>query len=76
LAPLLPLVGLLAGIALAFGYGQFMAEGTPTAALEDQVVKLRKESADLFEDQLNGHFWLGECNLFRDIRVDFHQMSH
>ena len=43
LAPLLLLVGLLAGIALAFGYGQFMAEETPTAALEDQVVKLRKQ---------------------------------
>ena len=62
LAPLLLLVGLLAGIALAFGYGQFMAEETPTAALEDQFVRLRKQSADRFEDQLNGHFWLRQCN--------------
>ena len=45
LAPLLLLVGLLVGIALAVGYGQFMAEETPTAALEDQVVKLRKQIA-------------------------------
>jgi len=62
LAPLLLLVGLLAGIALAIGYGQFMAEETPTAVLEDQVVKLRKQSAHRFEDQLNGHFWLRQCN--------------
>src|SRR5262249_47711458 len=62
LAPLLLLVGLLAGIALAFGYGQFMADETPAAALEDQVVKLRKQSADRFEDQPNGHFWLRQCN--------------
>src|SRR5215471_18237325 len=55
LAPLLLLVGLLAGIALAFGYGQFMGEETHTAALEDQLVKLRKVSAHRFEDQLNGH---------------------
>jgi len=62
LAPLLLLVGLLAGIALAFGYGQFMGEETHTAALEDQVVKLRKQSAHRFEDQLNGQFWLRQCN--------------
>ena len=61
LAPLLLLVGLLAGIALAFGYGQFIAEETHTA-LDDQVVKLRKQSAHHFEDQLNGHFWLRQCN--------------
>src|SRR5215472_8288826 len=62
LAPLLLLVGLLTGIALAFGYGQFMDEETPTTTLEDQVVKLRKQSADRFEDQLNGHFWLRQCS--------------
>jgi len=62
LAPLLPLVGLLAGIALAFGYERFMAGESPTVAFESQVVKLRKQSADPFEDQLNGHFWLRECN--------------
>ena len=62
LAPLLLLVGLLAGIALAFGYGQFIAEETHTAALEDQVVKLRKQSAHRSEDELNGHFWLRQCN--------------
>jgi hypothetical protein len=61
LAPLLLLVGLLAGIALAFGYGQFIAEETHTA-LDDQVVKLRKQSAHRFEDELNGHFWLRQCN--------------
>jgi hypothetical protein len=62
LAPLLLLVGLLAGIALAFGYGQFMGEETHSAGLEEQVVKLRKVSAHRFEDQLNGHFWLRQCN--------------
>src|SRR5262249_15137420 len=62
LAPILPLVGLLAGIALTFGYEKFMAEESPTAAFESQVVKLRKQPADRFEDQLNGHFWLRECN--------------
>jgi hypothetical protein len=58
-APLLLLVGL--PIALAFGYGEFMGEETHTAALEDQVVKLRKQSAHRFEDELNGHFWLRQC---------------
>ena len=53
---------LLAGIALAFGYGQFMGEETHTAALEDQVVKLRKQSAHRFQDRLNGHFWLRQRN--------------
>ena len=62
MVPLLLLVGLLAGIALAFGYRQFIAEETHAAALEDQVVKLRKQSAHRFEDQLNGHFWLKQCN--------------
>jgi len=39
-----------------------MAGESPTVAFESQVVKLRKQSADPFEDQLNGHFWLRECN--------------
>jgi len=71
LAPLLLLVGLLAGIALAFGYGQFMGEETHTAALEDQLVKLRKVSAHRFEDQLNGHFWLKQCNQHSPLCAGF-----
>ena len=62
LATLLLLVGLLAGIALAFSYGQFMGEETHSAGLEEQVVKLRKVSAHRFEHQLDGHFWLRQCN--------------
>ena len=71
LAPLLLLVGLLAGIALAFGYGQFMGEETHTAALEDQLVKLRRVSAHRFEDQLNGHFWLKQCNQHSPLCAGF-----
>ena len=45
----------------------FLAEETPTTALEDRVVKLSKQSAHRFEDQLNGHFWLRECNQYSPL---------
>jgi hypothetical protein len=46
---------------LLFHNGRDLRE-LPLAALEDQVVKLRKQSAHRFEDQLNGHCWLRQCN--------------
>src|SRR5262245_4685621 len=53
-----------------------MAEETPTAALEDRVVKLRKQSADRFEEQLNGHFWLKQCNQHSPLCAGYRLHAH
>jgi hypothetical protein len=39
-----------------------MGDETHSAGLEEQVVKLRQQSAHRFEDQLNGHYWLRQCS--------------
>jgi hypothetical protein len=62
LALALLLAGLLVGIALAFGYQQFLAEEPLTAGVESQVMKLRRQSAQRLEDQLTGRFWFPLCD--------------